>query len=819
MQAGIAARATHGEEATMHSISVLLLKRSGLALALALALVLVTGCGNDSVQRGPENDAGVREPSASGEARPSTAAATSTRSRDPSDTPAQPATPVATEKPVTPTPVRKSTPREPITVPGCENVGAEAHHCVTMSDNEVLLLGLDSGRFCHVTTTAAPITAVPLVSGSIAWLGEELYVCSEGGLIRISLRDGSWAAGGRACNAVATYDGGLLVNRWLIGSGESVDGPWSESPLAWYPDFDAYRHGEPERTFDLGSFSATMTVQGERLYTAWHAGISVDVSDLNEQRAVGALTLEDYNGWMLGMAVTEDGYLVLSGDPWGQTVYVFDAYDGRRVKRFDIDRVISGLACSAAGSSTPRDTATPTATWTPDEPTPTPCRSESGCPDPCADLGADPRPFRPHQLPPSVPIEMHCLSGSGSSNYALADDLLVPGATEELHVIGVYEGRGNPGLRPYSQGVVDVTVHQRPKPVVLALTSYANMLWRIALDPGARLSQVIVQGYGPQQVEGLPAGVAVEHRAPHETCGYAYGWEVAHNGGGGGHAAMMASLRRLTGLIETSFQGCYGGNHFEIPYWSGDPPIWTPTPVPGDESIPRDSVVFPECEAVTAERQYCLTTTYAGVALLGLDSGRVCPLAGTSAGGVDTSAHSIAWRGELMYACTDAGLLRISLRDGSREAAQVPCATVAAYAGGLLLSGSLTDPNRWLTPLQAYPDYAAVLNGEVGRSFSVGGGASRFAVDGETFYGAWHSTGTIDVADLTADEPLASLTLDGYDGWILGMSITDGQLVVSGDIWGDTVRIYDAQTGDHLRDIHPEMPVQALSCVSSESPS
>jgi WD40 repeat protein len=270
-------------------------------------------------------------------------------------------------------------------------------------------------------------------------------------------------------------------------------------------------------------------------------------------------------------------------------------------------------------------------------------------------------------------------------------------------------------------------------------------------------------------------------------------------------------------LTETSFQGCYAGNRFEIPHWSGDPQIGTRTPVPGDESLAREDVAFPGCEAVTAENQYCVTTTSGVVALLGLDSGEVCPLASTSAGVGYPLATSIAWRGEIMYACTGAGLVRISLRDGAWEAAQLSCGGVAEYDGGLLLSGSITDSSSWLSPLRGYPDYEAVLNEEVDRTFNAGIGATVFTVDGDTFYSAWHSTDTINLADLSTDAPRGSIPLDGYDGWILGMSVTGGQLVISGDVWGDTVRIFDAQTGEHLRDVRPSMPVYGLSCVTRQA--
>lgn len=66
------------------------------------------------------------------------------------------------------------------------------------------VLGLDSAGFCPLATTDAPV-GLFLVSGSIAWLGEHVHVCGSDGLMRISLRDGTWERpGSRATRWPAT---------------------------------------------------------------------------------------------------------------------------------------------------------------------------------------------------------------------------------------------------------------------------------------------------------------------------------------------------------------------------------------------------------------------------------------------------------------------------------------------------------------------------------------------------------------------------------------------------------------------------------------
>lgn len=725
------------------------------------------------------------------------------------------------EEPATATPLRTPEPSpEPLAFPGCEDVTAESHYCVTLSGGAVTLLGLDTGDACTVVATEAPIGTF-LVSGSIAWQDDSLYVCGQDGLIRISLRDGSWEVGGTPCAGVASYDGGLLVNRWLVVLLDpSQVSPWSQSPLSWYPDYESVRNDEPERTFGFGSFSATMAVQGDLLYTAWHAGISIDVADLAEDSTLGVLSLEDYDGWMLGMSVTEDGYLILSGDPWGRAVYVFDVYDGHQISRHDLSTIPSGLACVANEAVMPRDT--PTVTPTPtlnteQEATATPCLDWFNCHDACSTLQSEPSPFRLYELPPSIPIEENCLGGGyGSSNYAAPEEVLVPDATEELHVIGIYTGRGNPGFRPSAQGIVEVTVHARPKPVVLALSSYEGMLWRITLDPGARLSRVILNGYYKQEVEGVPPGVPILERDPSQACGYAYGWEVEHNTGGGSYNAMIASLRQLTGLVETSFQGCYAGNRFEVPYWSGDPPTGAPTPVPGDEDVPRSDVVFPGCGAVTAEAGYCLTTTPGSVSVVGLESGNVCRVADSTVEYLGHDVSSLSWRGEILYVCPHAqGLVRISLRDGSWQSMQAECESVADYDGGLLVG------EDYFRTLSLYPSLADVLTGTPAATYSFGGGYSRIATSGDTFYGAWHSTDELVVGDLDSGQTLPPLHLEGFDGWVHGIAKTNaGELVVIGDYaapFRKALFFFDAMSGAQLRTVPVSDWIGGLACVSPGS--
>jgi hypothetical protein len=424
-------------------------------------------------------------------------------------------------------------------------------------------------------------------------------------------------------------------------------------------------------------------------------------------------------------------------------------------------------------------------------------------------------------FPPSLPDPRICVGGALPSNYAMPPDALPTGASEELHVIGVYEGMvpdgPSHGFGEHPRGVVRVTVGERPKPVVLFLSAYEPVRWEITLTPAASLSRIITQGYYDQEVTGAPAGVSVTHRGIEDGFGCMYGWEVSANLGGCDYWTLIRTIRHVTGLTETSFQGCYAGSEFAIPHWEGDPPSCRESEVTGDETLAREEVRFPGCEAVMAERQYCLTTSDGSIALLGLDSGRVCPLMETTALLSSADTHSIAWRGEVLYACTEDGLVRISLRDGASEAVQLPCEAVADADGELLVMASFRDPLAFDAAssgaVWAYPDYLALLGGTIDRMYELSS-STRMTASRDRLFGAWHSTDTVEVRELPSGGTLDPLHLEGYDDWILGMAATDdGELVVSGPDWGRTVVVFDARTGRRLRELVLDRPAHGLSCV------
>lgn len=401
-------------------------------------------------------------------------------------------------------------------------------------------------------------------------------------------------------------------------------------------------------------------------------------------------------------------------------------------------------------------------------------------------------------FPPSLPEASDC--GGDASNYTRPRADIPSQQSFELHVVSVYEGevaagalRGEDGD---AVGSVRVVVHPTTKPVVLALSSYDPVRWELSLEPGARVAHVLTQGYYDQEVIGLPSGVSLTQIDRDEVCSYAYGWETRHNRGGSSYSTAIASIRERTGLVERSFQGCYQGSGFVVPYLDGEPAPCTPPQLAGREDLAREQVRLPACDAVTRERDgYCVTRSGGALAVVGLTSGETCTVAETAAPLDLGYGSSLAWRGETLYSCGAGELLRVSLVDGAHEALGLPCDAVTDFDGGLLVTPPGFDfgarGHRWYASLES------ILDDRVDAIYPFGTAGSRMTADGDVLLTAWHSTDHIERYDLRTQTLLPPLTLEGFDGWVLGLAVTaGGDLIVSTH---DGLRIHSIDDGRLLR--------------------
>ncbi|MFP2928303.1 hypothetical protein ACLESO_24530 [Pyxidicoccus sp. 3LG] len=162
--------------------------------------------------------------------------------------------------------------------------------------------------------------------------------------------------------------------------------------------------------------------------------------------------------------------------------------------------------------------------------------------------------------PPESPVkhEAVCTPGQGTLSTYVSPALGSP----ELHLLGVYESHSNHGGGEHPEGtaIVDVT---RKAPLILALSSYEPIHWKVNALPGARIERIILNGFYPQQVTA-PEGIPVENRSGYLNWlgAYAYAWPATSGGSNTPH--LVSALESLTSRPLSSFAGCYQGTYFKL---------------------------------------------------------------------------------------------------------------------------------------------------------------------------------------------------------------------------------------------------------------
>ncbi len=145
----------------------------------------------------------------------------------------------------------------------------------------------------------------------------------------------------------------------------------------------------------------------------------------------------------------------------------------------------------------------------------------------------------------------------------------------EVHVVGVYEGTYPPGVQHragfHPDGTVTIKVGEVQKPIILVLTSYEPVVWKVDAPKGA-VVRVIASGYHKQTVEGLDEKVPVTLLdVGDKDYFYAHQSEAGLNEGDNEKTETKRKYKRLVERVKgmtmqdiKEFQGKYAGSTFEI---------------------------------------------------------------------------------------------------------------------------------------------------------------------------------------------------------------------------------------------------------------
>ncbi len=127
----------------------------------------------------------------------------------------------------------------------------------------------------------------------------------------------------------------------------------------------------------------------------------------------------------------------------------------------------------------------------------------------------------------------------------------------KVEAVGVYQGTrtsGRTSSEGRNMGVVDVLVRPGPRPLILVLSSYEPVQWRISLATGARLAGVLLSGYHQSLVTGAGSARVLEMGRLH-----------AYERGSSEYNALDREVRHWTGNQGIQvFQGRYDGGAYTV---------------------------------------------------------------------------------------------------------------------------------------------------------------------------------------------------------------------------------------------------------------
>ncbi|TAG95433.1 MAG: hypothetical protein EAZ09_08360 [Oscillatoriales cyanobacterium] len=168
---------------------------------------------------------------------------------------------------------------------------------------------------------------------------------------------------------------------------------------------------------------------------------------------------------------------------------------------------------------------------------------------------------------PTSPMsfEANCYLGN---SYKFSSHVGSLTGNKELHLIAAYEAtlpqdNGNP-----SKNTIAVKVQRQNKPIILALSAYASINWKVTIEPGAVIEKIIISGYEKQTISGV-TGIPIEEYSSYKGTGkslsdgnFMYQWESTADSSNS--SSIVTKLEQISQTNLTSFQGCYRGTSFMI---------------------------------------------------------------------------------------------------------------------------------------------------------------------------------------------------------------------------------------------------------------
>ena len=228
----------------------------------------------------------------------------------------------------------------------------------------------------------------------------------------------------------------------------------------------------------------------------------------------------------------------------------------------------------------------------------------------------------------------------------------------------------------------------------------------------------------------------------------------------------------------------------------------------GEEST---SAGEPMADCTTIDR-ICATFSGSELMLFRLASGDIIDTFEAPFGGA-LESHSIAWVGNDVLVCggEPQTLQRIDVTTGVLTDSGLQCTAVTDVQGALLVRRGSYD--SWLFDYAYYDDFAAVMEGAPSSVTNYSPDIHRITATDDTLISAWHSDNHFSMHDLATAAPLGDVMFEGYDDWIMGMEVVEGQLVI-GTWFADSLQhvAFDLATGARTCEVPSLNPGDPLDC-------
>lgn len=207
------------------------------------------------------------------------------------------------------------------------------------------------------------------------------------------------------------------------------------------------------------------------------------------------------------------------------------------------------------------------------------------------------------------------------------------------------------------------------------------------------------------------------------------------------------------------------------------------------------------CQGVKTQAIWCLFLTDVAVMAVGLEDGVACQEKSLQQSlGFSPTASLAVLDATTLLVCDDQGgldgvLTRVSLADGLVESLPVTCQAIAHYRGHLLVFDSMIGGK-----VQVYAGLGALLAGTPLMTVVEDPPTTRnIAAGADVLFTAWHADDHVGRRTLPCGDDLGDLTLEGYDDWIGGLSVTDGDVLVALKVLGqEELRTFNLETGAQI---------------------